>query len=99
MSNDIVLENKNPNPEQALKQAFDMWVRQLQKLARDLKAIEILTAVGETTFNIEHRGAIRPGSDDFDITDLANIEGNQDKDQILQGMTILARTILNNINS
>jgi hypothetical protein len=62
------------DPQQTLREALDNFGKELQKVTVDLRAIEILTAVGETTVRIEKT----VDNKDFDITALANADGKKD---------------------
>jgi hypothetical protein len=82
--------NKSLDPEdvrQTFLNALDNFGNELKNLTVDLKAIEIITAVGETTFKVEPKSTdSKPKFED--VTDLANA-GIGD---ILGNITILART-------
>jgi hypothetical protein len=73
--------------QQSFRTALKDFAEQLKDLTGDLSAIEIITAYGETTFNIETHPSV-VGTKRFDITDLANLG----KTTISGDLTILART-------
>jgi hypothetical protein len=78
-----------PDVQQTFLNALDNFGKKLKILTDDLRAIEIITAYGETTFAFESKKPEDSEKKKYnDITDLANVGG----EPISGKMTILART-------